>query len=213
MDDAIRPDMEAPQPRIVTDRSVQLRGSSLALAVLRTFGWRLRFEGLPARQGVIVVYPHTSNWDFPVGLLAKWAMGMPANFWGKDSLFRVPIFGRWMRWLGGIPVDRSAPGGLVGQTVEHLRGAAAQGRFAWLALAPEGTRGLTDGWRSGFYRVAVQAQVPLCVAALDFGRREVRVNTFLQLCGDPALDMAAIEAALQQPRGCNPSQASPIRLS
>jgi 1-acyl-sn-glycerol-3-phosphate acyltransferase len=125
----------------------------------------------------------------------------------------VPIFGRWMRWVGGIPVDRSAPGGLVGQTVDYLRGAAAQGRFAWLALAPEGTRRLTDGWRSGFYRVAVQAQVPVCVAALDFGRREVRVNTFVQLCGDPALDMAAIETALQQPRGCNPAQASPIRLS
>ena len=94
---------------------MQLRGSALARAVLRLAGWRVAFDGLPARQGVVIVYPHTSNWDFVIGVLAKWGIGIPVAFWGKDSLFRVPLFGRWLRWLGGMPVDRGAPQGAVGR--------------------------------------------------------------------------------------------------
>ena len=81
---------------------MQLHGSSVARALLRLAGWRLRFDGLPGKQGVLIVYPHTSNWDFPLGLLVKWAVGIQITFWGKDSLFRVPVFGAWLRWLGGV---------------------------------------------------------------------------------------------------------------
>jgi len=121
------------------ERPVQLRGSRLARAALRLAGWRLHFDGLPAAQGVVVVYPHTSNWDFPVALLAKWAVGLPVTFWGKDTLFRVPLFGHWLRWLGGLPVARHTRQGAVGQMVDAMRAAREQGRFMWLALAPEGT--------------------------------------------------------------------------
>jgi 1-acyl-sn-glycerol-3-phosphate acyltransferase len=204
---------DAAQPLERAERPVQLRGSRLARALLRLAGWQLLFDGLPARQGVAVVYPHTSNWDFPLGVLAKWAIGFPAVFWGKDSLFRIPLLGRWMRWLGGVPVNRRAPGGIVGDMVQRMRRAREQDEYLWLALAPEGTRSLGSGWRSGFYRVAVEADVPVALVVLDFGRRRVGFHSFLQLCGDEAADMAEIARRLDGVQGYRPALAAPIRLT
>ncbi|MFM2187713.1 MAG: 1-acyl-sn-glycerol-3-phosphate acyltransferase [Burkholderiaceae bacterium] len=197
----------------IAERTVHFQGSALAMQVLRRLGWTLDFNGLPARQGVMVVYPHTSNLDFPIGLLAKWAMGLPANFWGKDSLFRIPIFGAWLRWLGGVPVDRAAPGGLVEQAAEHLRQCRASDAYAWLVVAPEGTRKLCPGWRSGFYRVAHQAEVPLGLAIIDFGRRHISVAQFVRLSGDPTADMAQIAELIGSPRGYRSANASPVRMA
>lgn len=121
------------------------RGSWWARALLRLAGWRVDVPGLPAEQGVILVYPHTSNWDFVIGVLAKWAVGLQVRFWGKDSLFRVPLLGRWARSIGGIAVDRRHSHGLVGDTVRQMREAAANGERFWLAVAPEGTRSLAQG--------------------------------------------------------------------
>jgi 1-acyl-sn-glycerol-3-phosphate acyltransferase len=199
-------------PLELTERPVQLRGSRVALALLRLAGWQLDFDGLPARQGVLVVYPHTSNWDFPVGMLAKWAMGFPAMFWGKDSLFRIPLFGRWLSWIGGVPVDRGAPGGIVPDMVQRLRTARERDDFYWLVLAPEGTRSWRPAWRSGFYRVTVGAGVPLGLAHIDYGRRRVGVHSCLRLCGEVEADMAEIARRLGPARGYRPQLASPIVL-
>lgn len=199
-------------PALLTERPVQLRGSALARALLRLAGWQLVFDGLPAKQGVAIVYPHTSNWDFVVGLLAKWALGFPVTFWGKDSLFRIPLFGRWMRWVGGVPVDRANAQGIVGQMAQALQDARRDDRFLWLALAPEGTRRLTEGWRSGFYHVTVQAQVPLALVFMDYGRRRVGMERFMRLSGDAVADFAAITQAYGVVTGRRPGQASPIRL-
>lgn len=193
--------------------SVQFRGSSVARWLLRRLGWQVQFEGLPALQGVMVVYPHTSNWDFVIGVLAKWSLGLPVHFWGKDSLFRVPLFGRWLRWLGGVPIDRTSSRGVVAETTAQLAHARAQGEYYWLALAPEGTRKRTPGWRSGFYRTAVQAQVPLGLARLDYGRREIRVLDFIRLTGQESHDVARMVLAYEGVQGCRPNQASPIQLS
>ena len=195
--------MSAPHP-------VQFKGSPFARCLLGLAGWRVVFDGLPALQGVIVAYPHTSNWDFIVGILAKWAIGVPAHFWAKNTLFKVPLFGAWLRWVGGLPIDRSAPRGAVAQTVDVFREHAQAGRLLWLAAAPEGTRKWTPGWRSGFYQVALGAGVPLGIARLDWGRREVRFADFLTLSGDEATDYAQMAAALEGVRGCHPEQASPI---
>jgi 1-acyl-sn-glycerol-3-phosphate acyltransferase len=199
-------------PIELSQHPVQLRGSALARALLGLAGWRVRFDGLPAAQGVAIVYPHTSNWDFPVGILAKWSIGIPVTFWGKDVLFKVPVFSRWLRWLGGVPVDRSSHHGIVGAMAESMKAARAEGRFLWLALAPEGTRKYVPGWRSGFYHVAVAAQVPLGLVRFDYARREVDFRRFLQLSGDVAADMAAIAQGFDACTGRNPQQASPIRL-
>ncbi len=199
-------------PLELAERPVQLRGSALATALLRAAGWHVVFDGLPAAQGVAIVYPHTSNWDFVVGILAKWSIGIPVTFWGKDSLFRVPLLGRWMRWVGGVPVDRANASGIVGQMARALKEARAEGKFLWLALAPEGTRSAGEGWRSGFYHVAVAAEVPLALVFLDYARREVGFRRFLQLSGDAAVDMAAIAQGYGAFHGRRPRHAAPIRF-
>jgi 1-acyl-sn-glycerol-3-phosphate acyltransferase len=193
-------------------RPVQLRGSRLARAALRLAGWRVQFDGLPSRQGVVIVYPHTSNWDFVVGILAKWAMGIPLAFWGKDTLFALPLFGRWLRWIGGVPVDRGNPSGAVTAMVERFAAARASDAFLWLALAPEGTRSYRDSWRSGFYQVATQAQVPLGLAFFDYAERCVGIDSFISLTGDANRDMALIAQRLGRHRGRKPQLAGPIRL-
>lgn len=198
---------------VLAERPVQLKGSRIARTILRLAGWRVDFDGLPAGQGVIAVYPHTSNWDFLIGILAKWAIGIPVAFWGKDSLFRIPLFGAWLRWVGGVPVDRRSPRGVVGDMVERMTAARARGDFLWLALAPEGTRSRVPGWRSGFYHVAVGAGVPLGLAHFDYASRRIGVSTFLQLSGRPELDMAVIAEAVGWARGYRPELAAPIRLT
>ena len=99
---------------------VQLRGSRWAAAVLRALCWQLQFDGLPASQGVLILYPHTSNWDFVYAMLARSAIGMPAKVWGKDSLFCLPLMAAWMRWLGVVPVQRDSPRGMVGEMVASM---------------------------------------------------------------------------------------------
>jgi 1-acyl-sn-glycerol-3-phosphate acyltransferase len=196
----------------ITTRPVQLAGHALARRLLRLAGWQVRFDGLPARQGVLIVYPHTSNWDFVVGVLAKWTIGIDVAFWGKDSLFRVPLFGRWLRWLGGIPVDRLSSRGVVADTVERMRSAVQADRYLWLALAPEGTRHYREAWRSGFWHVATLAHVPLGLAYFDYDRRVVSLEHFLNLSGHVATDMEAIGRHLAGRSGRHPHQAAPVRL-
>jgi 1-acyl-sn-glycerol-3-phosphate acyltransferase len=193
-------------------RPVQLPGSALARALLRLAGWRLQFDGLPALQGVILVYPHTSNWDFVIGLLAKWALGLKVRFWAKDSLFKAPVFGAWVRWVGGVAVNRGSSQGLVGGTAQQIVEARERGEMYWLAAAPEGTRALSSGWRSGAYQVALQAQVPVGLAYFDFAQKVVGLHLFLQPSGAPEADFALMAQLLAGRQGKRPELASPIRL-
>lgn len=198
-------------PIELTARPVQLRGNRLAQALLRVAGWELVFDGLPAEQGVAVAYPHTSNWDFVLAMLAKFAVGLPITFWGKHTLFRIPLFGRWLRHLGGMPVLRHTPQGAVGTMIGDMRAAREQGRFMWLALAPEGTRGLTAGWRSGFYRVAIEADVPVALVMLDFGHKRVGFDSFWRLSGDAQADFAMFARRFAGATGRRPQLAAPVR--
>ena len=191
---------------------VQFRGHALARWLLQRLGWQVEFQGLPTQQGVLAVYPHTSNWDFVLLLLVKWSLGIPVRFWGKSSLFSVPVFGAWLRMLGGVPVERTSAQGMVQETVAHIARARAEGDYFWLALAPEGTRKLIPGWRSGFYRTAVGAQVPLGAVVVNYARRQIRVVNFLRLSGDEARDFARMAQAFEGAAGLYPEQASPIRL-
>lgn len=195
-----------------TVQPVQTQGSALAAWILRLLGWQIRYGGLPARQGVFLVYPHTSNWDFPIGLLGKWAMGFNVKFWAKDSLFKLPIFGAWMRWLGGIAVDRSAASGMVGAIVKRVREARQTDELLWLVVTPEGTRSWQPYWKSGFYLVAEQAQLPVALVALDFGRKCIAVDHFYQLSGDRDADLAHIAAYYDGVRGKRPELAGPVRF-
>jgi len=180
----------------------------LCLVLLRCFGWRIVFRWPPAPKAVIIFYPHTSNWDFVLGIITRYALGFPVHWAGKDSLFRRPFNG-FFRRLGGIPVNRRQSSGLVGQLCAEFERNA---KF-YLAIAPEGTRKKTDHWKSGFYRVALAAKVPLGLGFVDYGKREIGVDRYLSLSGDEAEDLSRIRAYYADKRGKFPDTASDIRFT
>jgi 1-acyl-sn-glycerol-3-phosphate acyltransferase len=181
--------------------------ATLAHALLRLLGWRVRVVPPPGPRGVMIFYPHTSNWDFVIGYLTKLAAGLEVQFLGKHTLFRWP-FGAVLRWMGGIPVNRRAPAGIISTLARRF---AEQPRL-WLALAPEGTRRYTDHWKSGFYRLAVEARVPLGLAFADWRTRTIGVTEYLVLSGDEERDLDRIRAFYAGKVGKHPAQASAIRL-
>jgi 1-acyl-sn-glycerol-3-phosphate acyltransferase len=191
---------------------VQFRGSRAARWLVRALGWQIDFQGLPAQQGVILVYPHTSNWDFPVALLLKWALGLPVRFWAKETLFHIPLFRSWLRWVGGVPVRRSSPQGVVSQMTAMMKQKKAADAYFWLALSPEGTRRRTAGWRSGFYRLALEADVPVGLAGLDYARKRLVFLDFLKLSGDEGRDLKRMAASLQGFHGFRAGAEAPVRL-
>jgi 1-acyl-sn-glycerol-3-phosphate acyltransferase len=190
----------------------QFKGSALARWVLARLGWRVHFEGFPALQGVVVVYPHTSNWDAPIMFLAKWAVGVEVRFWGKDSVFKIPLLGAWLRWIGGTPVNRTAAQGVVAEMVDIIVQKQKAQQYFWLGLAPEGTRKHLPGWRSGFYQTALGAQVPLGLIKLDYARREISILDFIAVTGNAAQDMARIAQVYEGVQGLIPHNAAPVLL-
>jgi 1-acyl-sn-glycerol-3-phosphate acyltransferase len=184
-----------------------LRPRAWAIRALALLGWRLCFVPPPGPRAIVIVYPHTSNWDFAVGYLAKLGMGMPAHWIGKDSLFRWPV-GVLLRRMGGIAVNRRERTGLVGQLAREM---ASRPRM-WLAISPEGTRSRTDHWKSGFYRLAREAGVPVGLGFVDWGTRTVGVTTWLALTGDEEADLGRIRAAYAGMVGRRPGQEGEIRF-
>ncbi len=184
------------------------RRQRMALRALHLLGWTMRCKPLPGPHGIIVVYPHTSNWDFLIGLLGKWALGLPFRWIGKESLFKGPL-GGIMRYLGGMPVERGAPTGATARLAEQIHAAD----WCWLAITPEGTRGYRPHWRSGFYHLALAAKVPLVLACFDYARKELGMVDSLRLTGDQAADMAAIAKIYEGRTGLHPDLAAPITLA
>ncbi len=175
--------------------------------LLALFGWRADVVPPPGPKCVVIVYPHTSNWDFLLGYLAKVAAGLPLWWVGKDTLFRWPIAGL-LRRMGGIPANRRESTGLIGQLVSEFERRPRM----WLAIAPEGTRKRTDHWKSGFYRLALEARVPVGLAYIDYPTRVVGLTTYLTLSGDEAADLALLRSAYADKTGKHPEQASDIRF-
>jgi 1-acyl-sn-glycerol-3-phosphate acyltransferase len=182
-----------------------LRGPSRL--ILKLMGWKLLdLPQLPAKA-VVIAYPHTSNRDFPLTLLALAALPYGAKWVAKDTLFRG-ILGPVMRGLGGVAVNRRERTGFVERVVDEFR---KRDEFH-LIIATEGTRRLQAGWKSGFYRIALAAGVPVVMSVIDYGKREVGLLSSITLCGDEAADMARIAACYQGRRGYHHHHASPIRL-
>ena len=182
-------------------------GTRFAGWMLRLTGWRVVLAQPVPLRCVVVFYPHTSNWDFPLGLMAKWLVGVHFRFIAKQSLFATPL-APWLRRWGGLPVDRSGHTGVIARLAAEF---ALHDDFR-LVVAPEGTRSLTGHWKSGFYHLARAAEVPLALAFIDYRRREVGVGGYLDLTGDVAADMARIAAFYADKTGKHPQNAGPIRL-
>lgn len=152
-------------------------------------GWRFEgtFPDIP--KLVLIVAPHTSNWDFLTGLWAKLALRLGGRFVGKHTLFHGPQ-GVFMRWLGGLPVDRSAATGFVGETARLVR----ESDELILVIAPEGTRRLADKWKSGFYRIAVEAGVPILPTVFDYSRRVIGFAPLFEPTGDYEQDLTVLRS-------------------
>jgi len=179
----------------------------LSALILRLCGWQTVFTPPPGPKSVIVVYPHTSNWDFPLGVLFRAKHQLAVHWAGKDSLFRWPLRGLFLR-LGGIPINRRAPSGQISQL---LAAYAREDNFC-VCLAPEGTRAKTDHWKTGFYRLALQANVPLGLAFIDYGRKQLGVERWISLSGDVELDLELIRTCYADKQALYPEQAGHIRF-
>ncbi|WP_127559711.1 lysophospholipid acyltransferase family protein [Saccharospirillum alexandrii] len=158
----------------------------LAIGLLRLAGWYVEpFPDLP--KAIVVGGPHTSNWDGVLGITAGIALALHARFMIKNSLFRWP-FGWMLKKLGGIPVDRSKAGGVVGQTVAEL---SRHDRII-IVMTPEGTRSNADTWKTGFHHIARQAGVPIVLATADYRRKQVTFPLILEPSEDLEADMQRI---------------------
>jgi 1-acyl-sn-glycerol-3-phosphate acyltransferase len=170
----------------------------LAGLILRAFGWRV--VGDVPRQGVLVGAPHTSYWDFVFMLLVMWNGGVPPRVLIKKELFVGPL-GWFLRRCGGIAIDRANPAGVVRRLIEEARGGAP----FLLIIAAEGTRAKSDHWKSGFYRIARSADLPVALAFVDGPTRTTGFGPTLRLTGDVVADMDLVRAFYADKHGLRPS--------
>ena len=175
--------------------------------VLKLLGWKLLELSPRPAKAIVVAYPHTSNWDFPLTLLALAALPFAAQWVGKDTMFRG-VWGPLMRFMGGIAVNRRERTGFVDLVAREFD---RKGNF-YLIIATEGTRGRQAGWKTGFYRIALAARVPVIMAVVDYARREVGLLSSIVLTGEEGADMAGIAACYEGRKGFHHENASPIRL-
>jgi 1-acyl-sn-glycerol-3-phosphate acyltransferase len=183
-----------------------LRGNrfSRALAgfLFLLFGWRVAgtLPNLP--KMVIIGAPHTSNWDFPLAMTLIFYLGVHLNWMAKKEFFVAPVAGLW-RWLGGVPIDRQAANGVVGQTVEAIQ----QRAKIVLAIAPEGTRSKVARWRTGFYYIAHNANIPIVPVLVDYGRKTLTITEPFTPTGDVEADIPLLQARYKDITGKNRDQA------
>jgi 1-acyl-sn-glycerol-3-phosphate acyltransferase len=167
---------------------------------LWAFGWRLEGEMPDQKKFIIVAAPHTSNWDLPNLLAAGLHFGLRVHWMGKQSIFKWPFAGL-MKWLGGVPVDRSRSNNAVAQMAEEFR----KRESFHLVIPPSGTRTQSMAkWRTGFYYIAHEAQVPLVFGFMDYKNKAVGIKGMMHTTGDYAADLAKIQAIYAPIQGKNP---------
>ncbi|MFK8012473.1 MAG: 1-acyl-sn-glycerol-3-phosphate acyltransferase [Marinicellaceae bacterium] len=174
---------------------------------LNIFGWKTIYNLPKEKRYVVIAAPHTSNWDFPLGMCYILSAGVPFRYMGKSALFKWPqkyLF----KALGGIGVDRNNKTKLTTRMADFIN---TQEKIA-LALSPEGTRSKLDYWRTGFYYIALEAKVPIALAALDYGKREIGVLTQFMPSGDIEADFKIIRDFYKDIKGKHPSKQGPIAI-
>ena len=181
--------------------NVLLRG--ISRAVLALAGWKVA-GALPAngQKSVLIAAPHTSNWDLPFTLMTAFVLRLNIYWMGKEQIFKPPFRGVMM-WLGGIPVRRESANNLVAASSQAIQ--AAEGPVQ-LIVPPEGTRSGTRVWKTGFYYIALQAQVPIVLAYMDYEKKIAGLGPVFQPTGDIEADMVTIKAFYAPFKGRNPDQ-------
>jgi 1-acyl-sn-glycerol-3-phosphate acyltransferase len=167
-------------------------------SVLRLGGWRMAGEWPDVPKLVVIVAPHSSGWDAVWGLAAKVGMGIGIAFMGKQELFSG-VLGWFLRKLGGFPVNRRAPAGIVEQVAQQITEADRM----WLVLAPEGTRKPVEHWKPGFWKIARKAQVPVFCAWFHYPDKVIGLGPMVELTDDMEGDLVRIRALFKDHMGKN----------
>ncbi len=179
----------------------------IALIYLKIIGWEVVDRVPDEPKFVLIAAPHTSNVDFPILMSMAFYYGVRIHWIGKKSLFPGP--GKYVaRYLGGIPVDRSKPGGMVGETIRTYN----EADHLMIVVPPEGTRGVGKGWKSGFYHIARGADVPICCGFLDYKTKRGGFGPIIHLTGDMDADMDTIRDFYKDITGRHPELTAPIRM-
>ena len=183
--DEVVPPLPPNAPRVKPNALTRWIGRS----VLRLGGWRVVGPLPDVSKLVLIAAPHSSNWDGVWGFAAKLALGFEVKVLGKAQLFWWPL-GPLLRRLGVIPIDRSSPQGTVGQAVDMIR----RSERIWYAITPEGTRKRVERWKTGFWKIAHEAQVPILPAYFHYPDRRIGIGPLFATSGDMAADVAALRA-------------------
>lgn len=161
---------------------------AIADGLLRLFGWRLVGRLPNLKKQMAIGAPHTSNWDWILVMLSAYSLGIRISWLGKSQAFESPL--GWMfRYFGGVPVDRSAPQGIVGDSINKLKEADE----LLLCITPEGTRSKVRAWKRGFYHIAYNAGVPITLVSFDFGKKIVGFGPTIYPTGDIDAEIAHIQ--------------------
>jgi len=171
----------------------------LSKLLLKLMGWKITGKLPDIPKFVITAAPHTSNMDFLITLLGSFCIGVRMSLMVKASLMRIPVLKYLIKWLGGIPVERDNASGVVGQSVEAFRNSAK----LILAITPEGTRSNVATWKSGFYHIAVSANVPIVPVYIDYGNKVLGVAPEFKITGQKETDIAKMKKFYSQFKGRN----------
>lgn len=153
------------------------------------------------KKCIFIVAPHTSWWDFSLGVLLRNVLDLEINFVGKKELFKPP-FGWYFRWMGGEPVDRLSKE----KKVSAIASIFKSKKIFRLALSPEGTRKKSERWRTGFYYIAEEAKVPLVLVAFDYGKKHTKFSEPFYTTGDIEKDLPKIQSFYEGVQGKFPEQ-------
>jgi len=178
----------------------------IARLLLRISGWTAVGEAPDVPKAIFIAAPHTSNWDGLWALTYKATLGIDIRFFAKKSLFWFPL-GTLLRALGGIPLDRSEARSAVRVAVSMFESR----QYFYFALAPEGTRARRDSWKTGFYRIAKLADVPVFFGILDYKNKRVGIAGRLDLTDDMDADLRYCAAFYTNIKGRWPRKATPVR--
>ena len=172
---------------------------ALACLGFKLTGWRIVGPTPNLSQCVMIAVPHSSNWDFPLMLGTVLIRGLRVRWMGKDALF-PPVIGAIMKWLGGIPIDRSQTNDKVSQMADWYQ----QLPELNLLITPEGTRSEVRTWKTGFYHIAVSAGVPIVLAYVDYPTRTVGFGPIVEVTGDIDKELPFIQDFYHDKRGRYP---------
>ena len=180
---------------------------SISKIILRILGWKIESQLPPMKKYVLIAYPHTSNWDFVLGMLAKWAMEIPLNWVAKHSLFWGP-FKPFFIAMGGVPINRNNSTGFIENNIELFNNTD---NFV-LGLMPEGTRSKKSRLKSGFYYIATGANVPIALGYLDYKNKKLGIGKVIEPSGNLEFDFEIIKEFYQNMVGYHPQNQSELDI-